>query len=98
MAFGNHGTSPAYHMEVLDYVARHFKPDEAILFIYVGNDISENSPALNQVPPSRFIYYNLDSDGRLVLHPESSGIRDEFVRGMELGHKPLWQTAWTTLP
>lgn len=96
LAFGNHGTSPAYHMEVLDYVSRHFAPEEAVLFIYIGNDISENSPALNQIPPGQFIYYDLDPQDGLVLNPASSEIRERFIRNLEFSHRPFLQTAWMT--
>lgn len=86
LAFGIHGTSPAYHRDVIDYAARHFHPDEVVLCIYLGNDVTESSPELNLMPPSKFIYYQHDGAGRLELHPESRELREQFVRGLEFSH------------
>ena len=95
LALGNHGTSPAYHLEVLDYAERHFPPQEAIILLYLGNDITESSPVLNQLPPDRFIYYDFDAAGHAELLPASSSMRAVFVEGMERCHGSIWPQAGT---
>ena len=87
LAFGTHGTSPAFHLDVFDYARRHFAPQEVLVLVYLGNDINESSPPLNYVPAENYIYYDLDSGGRLVLNPASATARDQFDRGLEFSHK-----------
>jgi len=92
LALGTHGTSPAYYLDALDYAQRHFQPQEAIIVIYLGNDINESSPLLNYTAPQNFIYYDLDANGQLVLNPASATAREEFDRGLEFSHQPLLAT------
>jgi hypothetical protein len=99
LGLGTRGTSPAHYMDVLDYAQRHFAPQEAIVMIYLGNDINETSPKLNvsYLPPERFVYYDLDSGGGLVLNPASAGKKEQFDRGLEFSHGPLLGSLAVTL-
>ena len=97
LGLGNHGTSPAYYLDVFDYAERHFSPQEVVVMISLVNDINESSPALNYLSPRDYIYYDLDSDGRLVLNPASAGVRAEFDRGLEFSHQPFLVTLPVTL-
>lgn len=92
LAFGTHGTSPAQHLDVFDYARRHFAPQEVVVVIYLGNDINESSPALNYASPENFIYYDLDSSGKLILNPASARAREQFDRGLEFSHQSLFAT------
>jgi hypothetical protein len=88
-ALGNHGTSPACHVEVIDYAARHLRPQEVIVIIYLGNDLSDMTPETNGQPPARCIYYDFDRDHRLALNPASAAARDSFRSIIEISHRPL---------
>lgn len=99
LGLGSHGTSPAYYLETLAYAERHFKPQEAILCIYLGNDLTESSPHLHIWPPEKFLYRILDGDGdtNLDIHPQSRNVRDQFVAGLESGHDSLLVSLPATL-
>jgi hypothetical protein len=86
---GTHGTSPAHHLEVLEYAQRHFQPTEAIIYVYLGNDITETSPKLSDWTTNSLIYYDLDASNHLVLNPVSAACREHFVKVMELSHQPF---------
>jgi hypothetical protein len=90
LGLGTHGTCPAHHLDVLNYAQRHFALQEVIIAVYLGNDVTESSPALNNVPVQDYIYYDFDRDGRLVLNPASSGYRENFINSMETCHRTLW--------
>jgi hypothetical protein len=96
-AFGNHGTSPAHARETIRYASRHFQPQEVILCITIANDISDGWPSLNGLPPSSFIYYDMDAENRLVLNPGSAGAQERFVQSLEAPHGPVWAWAGGTL-
>lgn len=94
LGLGNHGSAPAHTIDVLEYAWRHFQPQEAILALSMGSDVTEASPVLNNMPPEAYLYYDLDADGQLVLNPGSVGARARFDRSLEFSHQPLL----TTLP
>jgi hypothetical protein len=89
IGLGNHGTSPAQHIETLQYAQKHFRPQEVVLFLYLGNDIVESSPALNYLLPEEMIYYTLDEQNQLLLNPRSADYRERFVKILENCHRPL---------
>ena len=89
LGFGSHGTSVAYSIEVLDYAARHFQPQEAIVVVSIGSDIVEASPTLNGLTPAQYIYYQGGSNGTVVLDPRSAGIRQRFQQSLEFNHGPV---------
>jgi hypothetical protein len=89
LGLGTHGTCPAHYLKVLEYAQAHFHPQEAIIYIFSGNDITESSPVLNYQPISNYIYYNLDDQNHLVLNPASSSAAEDFVRNLELSHQPV---------
>ena len=87
---GNHGTAPAYYIEVLDYARRHVRPQEAVIIFTLGSDISESEPALNpQAQAGQYVYYDASPAGELVLVPGCEGALDQFRRSLELSHAPL---------
>jgi hypothetical protein len=94
LGLGNRGTCPAYYLDVLDYAQRHFAIQEAMVVIYLGNDINESYPVLNCTPPPDYLYYDLDASGRLVLNPASAATRARFDQNLEFSHQPFL----TTLP
>jgi hypothetical protein len=89
LGLGTHGTCPAYSMDVLEYAWRHFRPQEAVVVVSIGSDVSEASPKLNYSTPDKFIYYDLNPDGDLVLNPASADVRAGFDRSLEFSHQPL---------
>src|SRR5436190_4317566 len=54
LGLGSHGTCVAHSIEVLDYAYRHFHPEEALVVISVGSDITEASPELNNLGASQY--------------------------------------------
>jgi hypothetical protein len=90
IGLGSHGTSPAYSIDVLDYAARHFKPQEAIVVVSLGSDITEASPELNKIPADRYISYTFDKNGSFILDPASAAARENFVRSLELNHRSVF--------
>ena len=46
LSLGNHGTGPAQYFEVLQYAQRQFQVREAVMVIYLGNDISDCSSSM----------------------------------------------------
>lgn len=94
LGLGTHGTCPAHSMETLEYAWRHFQPDEAIVVVSMGSDVTEASPILNSAPPSQYIYYDLNANGDLVLNPASVVVRSAFDQNLEFSH----QSPLKTLP
>jgi len=94
LGLGNHGSCPAHSIDVLEYAWRHFQPQEAVVVVSMGSDVTEASPKLNIVPVDKYIYYDLDADGKLVLNPASADARAGFDRDLEFSHQSLL----TTLP
>ena len=90
LGFGSHGSCPAQAIDVLEYVWRHFRPQEAILVVTLGNDISAASAKLHPVPANQFIYYDLDERGDLLLNPASAPGREHFDRALERSHRSLF--------
>jgi hypothetical protein len=89
LGLGTHGTSPAFYIDVLEYAIKHFKPQEAIVYISMGSDVAESSPALNpSIGP--YIYYQLDAQNRLALVPASAPIRSRFLQDLELSYQPFY--------
>ena len=89
-ALGHHGTAPAYYLEVLDYARRHVRPQEVILVLSLGSDISESEPELKpQARVGQYIYYDTTPAGELKLVPGGEGVLDQFRRNIEMSHQPL---------
>ena len=89
LGLGNHGSAPAHTIEVLEYAWRHFHPQEAIVALSMGSDVTEASPVFNNLPPEVYPYYDLDAGGQLVLNPASADARARFVRSLEFSHQSL---------
>ena len=89
LGLGNHGTSPAYSIEILEYAVQHFRPQEAILVISGGTDVNECLPALTPYSPAQFIYYDLKPDGGIVLNPASANVRESFRWMLDLNHRSV---------
>ena len=89
LGLGTHGTSPAFYIEVLEHAIKYFHPQEAIIYISMGSDVAESSPALNSSPGS-YLYYELDAQNRLTLVPASAPVRSRFVQDLELSQQPFY--------
>ena len=89
LGLGSHGSCPAQGIEVLEYVWRHFQPQEAILVVSLGNDISAASAKLHLVPADQYIYYDLDAGGNLVLNPASAPGRERYNQALDRNHRSL---------
>jgi hypothetical protein len=89
LCLGTRGTCPAYYIDVLEYAWRHFQPQEAIVAVSMGSDVAETMPAYVHHTPAQFIFYDLDSDGRLVLKPASGEVRKRFDQSLEISHCSL---------
>jgi hypothetical protein len=89
LGLGIHGASPAYSIDVLEYAARHFHPEEAIVVVSGGSDVVECLPALTPYSPAEFIFYDLAPGGGIVLNPASAGIRESARQALELNHRSL---------
>ena len=89
LGLGSHGASPAYSIDVLEYAARHFHPQEAIVVVSGGSDVTECLPALTPYSPGQFIFYDLAPGGGIALNPASAGVRETFRQALELNHRSL---------
>jgi hypothetical protein len=87
---GTHGTAPGHYLKVLEYAEERFHPQEAIIYISIGSDVTESSKVLNPQRASDYIYYNLDDHNQLVLDPECKPAVDRFVANLELSHEPIF--------
>jgi len=97
LPLGVFGTSPAQHFATIEYAWKHFRPDEVVLFLFVGNDVSDSSPRLNKIPPGHFFYYHAEPSGALALSPEDASTRERFLATLEFSHQPAPVTLATTL-
>lgn len=88
--FGNHGTGPAHYLEVLQYAYQYFAISEAVLVIYLGNDITDCSPKLTSYNQDRFIFYSFSPKNSLYLNATEEHKRASFRRGLEATHRPVW--------
>lgn len=93
LALGNHGTGPAHYLEVLQHAQRHFQVREAVLVIYLGNDVTDCSAAMLTHLKEEFFYYHLDPSGRLSLTPHDESQRARFAGGLEAPLQPPWLSA-----
>lgn len=89
LGLGSHGTCPAYSIDVLDYAARHFQPQQAIVVVSQGSDLKEASPALNRTPADRFVYYDLETNSTLRISPASTAPRTAFRQSLEWSHRSI---------
>jgi len=89
LGFGNHGACPANAIDMLDYVWKNFQTDEAVVMVTMGNDLAAALPKLYPVPPSQYIFYNLDAQGNLVLNPDSAACREGFNHALELSGRSI---------
>jgi hypothetical protein len=92
LGLGNRGSCPADSIDVLEYAWRHFQPQEAVVVVSMGSNVTEASPKLNGIPAEQYVYYDLDTDGKLVLNPASVGERAKFDRTLEFSHRSLFAT------
>jgi hypothetical protein len=90
MGFGNHGVGPAHYLEILKYAHRHFGIKEAIIVIYLGNDVTDCSPRLQFHDPEQYLYYTLAPHGVAVLDARGERVRAAYVRELEALHGSPW--------
>ena len=89
LSLGNHGTGPAHYLEVLQHAHRYYAIREAVIVVYLGNDITDCSPALYSNNPEEFIYYRLAPNGALVLPPVGERARAAYERELERSNQPV---------
>ena len=95
LSLGNHGTGPAHYLEVLQYAHRNFQVREAVLVLYLGNDLTDCSAAMALHVVNDFLYYRLDPAGRLTLTPADEAKRTAYAASLGAPHQPPWlQTPW----
>ena len=90
LALGDHGRGPAQYLEILKYAQHHFAIREAILVVYLGNDITDCAPRLQVHDPAEHIYYTLATNGMAVLEPAGERTRANYERRLESLHRPAW--------
>ncbi len=90
LSLGNHGTGPAHYLEVLQYAYRRFQIREAVLVIYLGNDITDCAPAMGMHARDQFLYYDRSADGTISLSPAGERLRSEYVSSIETSHRSPW--------
>jgi len=76
MNFGVVGYGTAQELETFRHRVLQFDPDMAILFVYLGNDLFNNSRELD--PEPNHLHYALDESGNLVRLPFT--IRDNSIK------------------
>jgi hypothetical protein len=89
LGLGNRGNCVAHSIDILEYAWNHFHPQEAIVTVSMGSDVAETSPKFVRHPAAAYIYYNLDSNGQLVLNPASARFRKWYDNNLELSHRSL---------
>ncbi|MBI3878952.1 MAG: hypothetical protein HY301_02680 [Verrucomicrobia bacterium] len=87
LSLGDHGTGPADYFEVLKYAQRQFQIRDAVVCIYLGNDITDCSPRLQFHDPKTFLYYGLDAAGALTLSPEAERFRATRAMRLDAQHR-----------
>lgn len=79
IALGRSGASFPHYLEMLKYAVKHDPPDEAVVFIFLGNDFRDLVPGTRRQAPSRnLIHYELAADGSARLRPESRPAHNAF--------------------
>ena len=95
LSLGCHGTGPAHYFEVLQYAWRNFQVKEAVIILYLGNDVSDSSEVLKTHADNSYFYYHLDTSGELSIAPHHQSLRDSYTASIEAPHKsPLLFTPW----
>jgi hypothetical protein len=86
MSFAIHGSSPAYYLELLKYARRWFQVNEAVIVVYLGNDLTDCSPKLQFHDPAQYLCYALDANGRPALGPRDELLRDRIAGELDARH------------
>jgi hypothetical protein len=89
MAFGEHGCGPAQYLELLKYAHHYFGIRQAVIVVYLGNDITDCAPKLGVHDSRGFIYYSL-TNGVAVLGPDAAKVRDEYSNSFAAMHRSPW--------
>jgi hypothetical protein len=89
MAFGEHGCGPAQYFELLKYAQQYFGIKQAVIVIYLGNDITDCAPKLGVHDRGGFIYYGL-TNGVAILDPSEYKARDQFRSDFAAMHRSPW--------
>jgi lysophospholipase L1-like esterase len=102
LSLGTSGAGPAQYLEVLKYAIKYFKPSEVLMFIYLGNDFRDvylkKQWGLGEAyKPENYIYYILDSNGNLTLHPQSVKAQKSFNNRLELNNQSIFKTLPVTI-
>ena len=92
LSLGTSDTGPAQYYEVLQYAERHFHIREAVIVIYLGNDITDCSAPM-ALKSDSFIYYGLDESGGLTLSPLGHQLVSRYSAELDARHQPPWLEA-----
>ena len=102
LALGTSGMGPAQYLEMLKYAIKYFNPSEVLIFICLGNDFRDidlkKQGGLGEAyKPENYIYYILDSNGNLTLHPQSVKAQKSFNSRLELNNQSILKTLPVTI-
>jgi len=102
LALGTSGMGPAQYLEMVKYAIKYFKPSEVLIFICLGNDFRDidlkKQGGLGEAyKPENYIYYILDSNGNLTLHPQSVKAQKSFNSRLELNNQSILKTLPVTI-
>ncbi len=83
LSIGINGCGPAQYLEILKHADKHFGIDQAVIFIFVGNDFRNVCYELySDQSPESYFYYEFDENDRFVLHPQSGSGYEKFNNKM----------------
>jgi lysophospholipase L1-like esterase len=93
ISLGLSGIGPAQYLELLKYASKYYDPDEAIIFVTLGNDFRNSYYKVQSDVSTRdYIYYQFDANNNLQIHPESVVAQKRFMRGLDANHYPVCYT------
>ena len=80
IAMGRNGTGPAHYVEVIRYAIEYERPDDVVMFVFLGNDLLDNVRLEGRlpiaVPPP--ISYHFDEQGQIALRTDSESTPAEY--------------------
>ena len=98
IALGLSSIGPAQYLELLKYAVEYFQPDEAVIFIFLGNDFRNSSHKIQSTEsPNRYVYYVINDTGDIELHPQSKAAQERLILSLRGNHRPLLATLGPTL-
>jgi hypothetical protein len=91
LSIGLGGVGPGTYFELLKYAIDYFKPEEVIIFICFCNDFRDSSYSIEKDGPDYDpvfgIYYYLDSNGQVKLHPTAAEAPGRLRKQLSANHR-----------